>query len=76
MDDASVIEASPLKTDATCEVVVIGAGIAELSIAYELSRFGSSVIVIDRDRIGCGMTARTTAHLATELDDFLAGLKD
>ena len=74
MDDASVVEAPPLKTDENCDVVVIGAGIAGLSTAYELSRFGRSVIVIDRGRIGCGMTARTTAHLATELDDFYSEL--
>src|SRR5881394_4462097 len=74
MDDASVVEAPPLKTDEKCDVVVIGAGIAGLSTAYELSRFGRSVIVIDRGRIGRGMTARTTAHLATELDDFYCEL--
>src|SRR5881394_1057968 len=74
MDDASVVEAPPLKTDEKCDVVVIGAGIAGLSTAYELSRFGRSVIVIDRGMIGRGMTARTTAHLATELDDFYSEL--
>ena len=71
---APMIEASPLASDATCDVAVIGAGIAGLSTAYELSRGGRSVIVIDRGRIGSGMTARTTAHLATELDDFYAEL--
>ena len=50
--------APPLAGDATCDVVVIGAGIAGLSTAYELSRFGRAVIVIDRGRIGGGMTAR------------------
>src|SRR5205814_28881 len=74
MQDAPAIEASPLQSDQTCDVVVIGAGIAGLSTAFELSRFGRSVIVIDRGRIGCGMTARTTAHLATELDDFYSEL--
>jgi glycine/D-amino acid oxidase-like deaminating enzyme len=32
------------------------------------------VVVIDRGGIGNGMTARTTAHLATELDDFYSEL--
>ncbi|MGZ8997647.1 MAG: FAD-dependent oxidoreductase, partial [Allosphingosinicella sp.] len=63
-----------LTEDADCDVVVIGSGIAGLSTAYELARFGRSVIVIDRGRIGMGMTARTTAHLATELDDFYSEL--
>jgi glycine/D-amino acid oxidase-like deaminating enzyme/nitrite reductase/ring-hydroxylating ferredoxin subunit len=74
MADAPAIEASPLETDQMCDVVVIGSGIAGLSTAYELSRFGRSVIVIDRGTIGRGMTARTTAHLATELDDFYSQL--
>src|SRR5947207_5305057 len=74
MQDAPAIEASPLKSDQTCDVVVIGSGIAGLSTAYELSRFGRSVIVIDRGGIGRGMTARTTAHLVTELDDFYSEL--
>jgi glycine/D-amino acid oxidase-like deaminating enzyme/nitrite reductase/ring-hydroxylating ferredoxin subunit len=74
MEDGPSIEASPLTADASCDVVVIGAGIAGLSTAYELSRCGRSVIVIDRGGIGTGMTARTTAHLATELDDFYSEL--
>ena len=74
MDGAPTVAASPLDGDRTCDVVVIGAGIAGLSTAYELSRFGRAVIVIDRGAIGRGMTARTTAHLATELDDFYSEL--
>lgn len=74
MQDATMIEADPLKSDDECDVVVVGSGIAGLSTAYELSRFGRRVIVIDRGAIGRGMTARTTAHLATELDDFYSEL--
>jgi glycine/D-amino acid oxidase-like deaminating enzyme/nitrite reductase/ring-hydroxylating ferredoxin subunit len=74
MKDASTIKASPLQRDEVCDIVVVGSGIAGLSTAYELSRFGRSVVVIDRGGIGCGMTARTTAHLATELDDFYSEL--
>ena len=74
MEEAPVIEASPLDADEQCDVVVIGAGIAGLSTAYELARCGRSVVVVDRGEIGTGMTARTTAHLATELDDFYSEL--
>ena len=49
LQDAPAIKAPPLQTDQTCDVVVIGSGIAGLSTAYELSRFGRSVIVIDRE---------------------------
>jgi glycine/D-amino acid oxidase-like deaminating enzyme/nitrite reductase/ring-hydroxylating ferredoxin subunit len=70
MEDGPAIDAPTLAADERCDVAVVGSGIAGLSIAYELSRFGRSVVVIDRGRIGNGMTARTTAHLATELDDY------
>jgi glycine/D-amino acid oxidase-like deaminating enzyme/nitrite reductase/ring-hydroxylating ferredoxin subunit len=55
-----------LETDA----LIIGAGITGLLSAYALQRAGRTVTVVDRGRVGRGMTARTTAHLAFELDDF------
>lgn len=70
MREGPAIDAPTLIDDASANVVVIGAGIAGLSTAYELVRLGRSVIVIDRGRIGRGMTARTTAHLVSELDDY------
>ena len=70
------IEAPPLTSDVEADVAVVGAGIAGLSTAYELARLGRSVVVIDRGRIGRGMTARTTAHLASELDDYYHTLID
>ncbi|HEX6374693.1 MAG TPA: FAD-dependent oxidoreductase [Allosphingosinicella sp.] len=63
-----------LTADASCDVVIMGSGITGLSTAYELARAGKSVIVIDRGSVGKGMTSRTTAHLATELDDFYSEL--
>jgi glycine/D-amino acid oxidase-like deaminating enzyme len=51
------------------DVCVIGAGIAGLSTAFELALVGRRVIVLDDGPIGGGETARTTAHLASALDD-------
>ncbi|WP_354687679.1 FAD-dependent oxidoreductase [Cupriavidus necator] len=48
---------------------MIGAGIAGLSVAYELAAEGKTVIVIDADTPGGGETGRTTAHLMTAFDD-------
>jgi glycine/D-amino acid oxidase-like deaminating enzyme len=76
MDIWPDVPASPLDADAQCDVVVIGSGIAGLSVAYELSAHGRSVVVIDRGRIGGGMSSRTTAHLASELDDYYFELID
>ena len=72
--DTPVADASPLKGDESADVVVIGSGIAGLSTAYELTARGRSVIVLDRGQIGSGMTARTTAHLASAWDDGYAEL--
>jgi hypothetical protein len=60
---------SPLPQNIETDVLVIGAGIAGLSCAYELASLGRRVTVVDRGRFGRGMTARTTAHLSFETDD-------
>lgn len=67
--------AEALAGDLTTDVLVIGAGIAGLSCAYELARAGHEVAVVDRGPFGGGMTARTSAHLAFELDDFFEELR-
>jgi glycine/D-amino acid oxidase-like deaminating enzyme/nitrite reductase/ring-hydroxylating ferredoxin subunit len=60
---------SALIDDVTADVCVVGAGIAGLTTAYLLTQVGKSVVVLDDGRIGSGMTAATTAHLANALDD-------
>lgn len=58
-----------LDQDASCDLLVVGSGIAGLSSAYEAACRGARVIVIDRRAVTDGMTARTTAHLVSEIDD-------
>ncbi len=70
MASGPIADAPLLRSDEHADVAIVGAGIAGLSTAYELMRTGRSVIVIDRGIIGGGMTSRTTAHLASALDDF------
>jgi len=69
MDTAVAPDAGRLTRDARADTVVIGSGIAGLSTAYELSQAGHKVVVLDRGKLGKGMTARTTAHLAPPCDD-------
>ncbi len=54
---------------ASADVCVVGAGMAGLSTAYHLAQGGARVLVIDQGPIGGGETARSTAHLASALDD-------
>lgn len=58
-----------LTHDAKCDVCIVGAGIAGMSVAYSLARVGKSVVVIDDGPIGGGETSRTTAHLSNAIDD-------
>jgi len=66
---------APLDGNTTADVCVIGAGIAGLSVAYELQRDGRSVVVLEAARCGGGQTGRTTAHLASALDDGFVALE-
>jgi glycine/D-amino acid oxidase-like deaminating enzyme/nitrite reductase/ring-hydroxylating ferredoxin subunit len=70
MSTTALIDAPPLAQNSRADVVVVGAGIAGLSTAYEFAKAGQSVIVLDRGLLGGGMTSRTTGHLASELDDY------
>jgi glycine/D-amino acid oxidase-like deaminating enzyme len=60
--------APPLHSDVDCEVSVVGAGVAGLSVSYLLAKEGRTVLVLDRDELGRGETARSTAQLVTALD--------
>ena len=44
----------------SCDTVVVGAGIAGLSVAQELVNAGQKIVIVDRGPIAGGMTARTT----------------
>ena len=51
------------------DVVIVGAGISGITIAYCLLNEDYKVIVVDDGYVGSGETGRTTAHLVTALDD-------
>jgi glycine/D-amino acid oxidase-like deaminating enzyme/nitrite reductase/ring-hydroxylating ferredoxin subunit len=72
MDVPVAPDATPLFQNERCDVVVVGAGIAGISTAYELMRRKLSVIIVDRGSIAGGMTARTSAHLAPLCDDLMS----
>lgn len=72
MDVDVAPDALSLNGAAECDVVVVGSGIAGISTAYELSKRGKTVMVIDRGHICGGMTSRTSAHLAPLCDDLVS----
>lgn len=69
IDSESQHSFTSLNSDEKTDVVVIGGGIAGLSVAYNLVLAGKNVILIEDGNIGSGETGRTSAHLVTALDD-------
>ena len=64
----SFINHYPLEENIDTDVVIVGAGIVGLSIAYCLTQAGKKVVVVEDGFIGSGETGRTTAQLVTALD--------
>lgn len=60
---------SKLGLNKEVDVVIVGGGIAGVSIAYNLCLAGKKVALVEDGFIGSGETGRTTAHLVTALDD-------
>jgi glycine/D-amino acid oxidase-like deaminating enzyme len=58
-----------ISTFESIDVIIVGGGIAGLSIAYLLSKAGKNVVVFDDGYLGSGETSRTTAHITHALDD-------
>src|SRR5207237_135347 len=74
MQQEVAADAPRLEGNPRCDTVVVGSGIAGLSVAYEMAAAGQKVIVVDRGSIAGGMTSRTTGHLAPVCDDGVSAL--
>jgi glycine/D-amino acid oxidase-like deaminating enzyme/nitrite reductase/ring-hydroxylating ferredoxin subunit len=57
-----------LDENISVDVCIVGAGIAGMTTAYLLAREGKSVVVLEKNQIGSGETALTTAHLSSVID--------
>jgi glycine/D-amino acid oxidase-like deaminating enzyme/nitrite reductase/ring-hydroxylating ferredoxin subunit len=70
--DATAPRVTPptLSGDLTADVCVVGAGMAGVSCAYELTLAGRSVVLVDDGLPASGETSRTTAHIASSTDDY------
>jgi glycine/D-amino acid oxidase-like deaminating enzyme/nitrite reductase/ring-hydroxylating ferredoxin subunit len=75
MATQAVPEFPTLGRELNADVCVVGAGIAGLTTAYLLIREGRNVVVLDAGPILSGETERTTAHLASALDDGFSELE-
>lgn len=69
IESASSVSYSKLNSDLVTDAVIVGGGIAGLSVAYCLSKAGKRIILVEDGNIGSGETGRTSAHLVSALDD-------
>ena len=60
---------APTHLERETDVCIVGAGIAGLTIGLELVKQGARVTILDDGAIGGGETGRTSAHLASAVDD-------
>jgi glycine/D-amino acid oxidase-like deaminating enzyme/nitrite reductase/ring-hydroxylating ferredoxin subunit len=58
----------PLREVAEADVCVIGGGITGLTAALLLAREGKNVVLLERHRLGRGVSGSTTAHLTALAD--------
>jgi glycine/D-amino acid oxidase-like deaminating enzyme len=63
-----------LSSDLRCDVLIVGAGVTGSVVAEHLTRLGHQIVVVDRERPGCGSTAASTAMLLWEIDRSLGDL--
>jgi len=69
LDDLSRAHFKRRPLPSQVDVIVVGAGIAGLTTALMLREQGREVLIVDRAGFGDGESLRTTAHLASALDD-------
>jgi glycine/D-amino acid oxidase-like deaminating enzyme len=61
----------PLRSPLSVDVAVVGAGVTGAAVAWELSRAGFSVAVVDRRDVAMGSSAASTGLLLYETDTSL-----
>jgi glycine/D-amino acid oxidase-like deaminating enzyme/nitrite reductase/ring-hydroxylating ferredoxin subunit len=69
IDSTNPLPLEKLDENLNVDVVIVGGGIAGISVAYNLLRAGKTVALVEDGQIGSGETGRTSAHLTTVLDE-------
>ena len=70
-EDESPEQTPPLDGQTKADVVVIGAGIVGLSCAYELRKEGLDVVLLERDHVGFGSSARNFGIMTPTLGPWI-----
>ena len=68
IDDTPIPKFPKLQRNISVDVLVVGAGITGITVAYLLKKAGSTVALIERERVASIDTGHTTAHLTYVTD--------
>src|SRR5258707_1687253 len=68
IDDTSIRKFPKLQRNINVDVLVVGAGVTGITTAYLLKKAGSTVALIDRERVASIDTGHTTAHVTYVTD--------
>src|SRR5947207_15253912 len=66
--DSPIRELPKLQENISVDVLVVGASITGITVAYLLKKAGSKVALIERERVASVDTGHTTAHLTYVTD--------
>ncbi|HSD07988.1 FAD-dependent oxidoreductase [Flavobacterium sp.] len=69
IDSVQPLAYSRIEENKETDILIIGGGIAGLSTAYNLSKSGRKVILVENGYLGSGESGRTTAQITYALDD-------
>ncbi|MDE6140998.1 MAG: FAD-binding oxidoreductase, partial [Bacilli bacterium] len=75
-EDIEKGEVNSLDADLDVDVAIVGGGITGLSVAYYLSDVGYNICLLESNRIGEGITSRTTGKITYLQEDLLLKIKD
>ncbi len=65
-----------LKEDIDCDVLIIGGGMTGISTAYHLKNSNLKIVVVEKNQIGRGVSARTTGKITYLQDTIYSDLTD
>lgn len=66
LDNSTSLDLPTLKGDISCDVVIIGGGIAGLTMAYKLTKAGLKTVVLEKNTIASGTTGGATGKVTTQ----------
>lgn len=67
-DTVEIPSFNKLEKDLSTEVAIVGGGLAGILIAYKLTKAGKKVVVLEKNKIGMGITKNTTAFITSQQD--------